>query len=272
MDPAHLVTAHSLSAAVGWPHRPEDWAFSLDLGHGFVALDGEDVIGTILWWPFGDDHATLGMIIVAGAWQGRGCGRRLMEAAFAEIGPRQVLLNATKEGLPLYAKMGFEDVGVIGQHQGVPNGLAANEPLDGASIRALQPEDLERAMDLDAEATGWRREGLLRRLAAVGGGLVLERDGRLAGYALSRRFGRGHVIGPVVASDDGVARALIGAWIASHGDGFVRIDTPVSSGLAEWLTSHGLLKVDDAVTMSRGASANQRPSPHLFALASQALG
>ena len=273
MEPGHLADAHALSAAVGWPYRIEDWAMALDLGHGLVALDGSSVFGSIMWWPFGESHATLGSIIVSPGRQGQGHGRRLMEAALAETGARAIFLNATREGLPLYTKMGFREVGMVCQHQGVPHRNGRDVTVHGGRIRALSHDDIADTVALDARATGWQREMLLRRIIADGEGMISETGGRIDGYALCRRFGRGHVIGPVVADDEQVARALISVWMDRHSDGFVRVDTPSSNGLSDWLVSQGLPKVDSVVTMARAVAPNDPPAPpRVFALASQAFG
>lgn len=273
MKPGHLAEAQKLSASMDWPHRIEDWAMVLDLGHGLVALDDGDVFGTIMWWPYDESHATLGLIIVSPDRQGRGHGRQLMEAALAEIGPRAIFLNATREGLPLYTKTGFRKVGVVCQHQGVPTRDGSDEVLDGTCIRPLNEDHVADVIGLDNRATGWQRERLLRRILADGEGMISGKGDRIDGYALCRRFGFGHVIGPVVARDDQIARALIGAWIARCGEGFVRVDSPPVNGLSDWLTSQGLLKHDSVVTMARGVAPDNTPAaPHVFALASQALG
>ena len=273
MEPAHLAQAHGLSVAVKWPHRLEDLAFLLALGRGAVALDGGRVVGTSMWWPSGDDHATLGMIIVAPERQGRGLGRQLMGKALDEIGPRHVMLNATKDGMPLYAKLGFRQIDVIEQHQGQPKPPGAATTASPIPVRPMRQNDLPTIIGLDARESGRSREAMLQALAQVGDGLVAERGGELQGYALARAFGRGHVIGPVVASDDQIARTLVRAWTERLVDGFVRIDVRAASGLSDWLASHGLLKVDEVFTMARGGMPNDgQLSPRLYALASQALG
>ena len=273
MEAAHIAEAHALSLAVRWPHRIEDLRFLLELGRGLVLLEGETVIGMIMWWPFGARHAALGMVIVTPERQGRGLGRQLMDLALGELGSRDVLLNASKEGVPLYAKVGFRDLEGLGQHQGVPSDRAAVAPPGGARLHAMRATDLDVVIAFDARASGLSRAAMLRALLGIGEGLVMERDGRLLGYALFRRFGHGHVIGPVAASDERIARSLIGAWIESRGDGFLRVDAPSSSGLSDWLVARGLAKVDDAYTMVRGAPPARAPEgPRLFALTSQALG
>ena len=94
---------------------------------------------------------------------------------------------------------------------------------------------------------------MLSRLTEVGEGHVLLRHGQPHGYAISRRFGRGHVIGPVVAESADDARALIEAALARLGPVFVRIDTSATSQLGDWLGHIGLPQVSDVATMVKGA-------------------
>ena len=110
--------AHRLSLSVRWPHRLDDWRFMLRLGAGFVAEDGDGIVGTAMCWSHGTEFASLGMVIVDAARQGQGIGRKLMSMVMNELGNRNVLLHATEAGKPLYEKMGFKQTGEIHQHQG----------------------------------------------------------------------------------------------------------------------------------------------------------
>jgi GNAT superfamily N-acetyltransferase len=273
MGPAHLEPAQHLSAAVAWPHRIEDWAFALALGQGLVALEDGKVVGTIAWWPFGASHATLGMIIVDPQRQGRGLGRLLIEAALAELGSRSVLLNATAEGMQLYGKMGFRATGTIRQHQGVPRPAPPAVRTGPWMLRPMRSGDLAAVVAMDGRASGLSRAHLIDALSAAGTALVLEAENGLAGFAFCRRFGRGQVIGPVVAPNADAAKTLIATWIAQNGGAFQRLDSPDSLGLSDWLSEGGLPCRDEVITMVRGTPPHPEPhGPRLFALASQALG
>jgi ribosomal protein S18 acetylase RimI-like enzyme len=265
---AHLPGALALSQEMAWPYRREDWEFALRVGQGFALVRDGAVIGTAAWFPDGEDHATIGMIIVAGAAQGRGHGTRLLEALLDAAGPRTLLLNATAEGRALYARYGFTPVGTIRQHQGPYRRRHAETP--DPDVRAMQPEDIEAVARLDREATGFARRPLLERLIAAGDGAVLLREGAPAAYAITRPFGRGHVVGPVVAGSPDEARRLIAAALARLDGQFVRIDVPNSVPLSPWLTEIGLPQVGDALTMVRGVLAPTGPA-RLFALANQSF-
>ena len=151
----HLEGALRLSQEMSWPYRLEDWAIALELGQGFVLLDGAgSVIATAAWWAYGEDHASAGMIIVAKAAQGRGHGARLMDALQAAAHPRTITLNSTAEGLALYERRGFVRTGVvIQQHQGVPDERHQAPPA--GLVRAMAAADVEAVARLDRQATGW---------------------------------------------------------------------------------------------------------------------
>jgi GNAT superfamily N-acetyltransferase len=269
----HLEGALELSQEMSWPYRLEDWAFALQVGQGFVLRDGAGkVIATAAWWPYGGDHASAGMIIVAKSAQGRGYGARLMDALLAAAHPRTITLNSTAEGLALYERRGFVRIGVIQQHQGVPHGRHQAPPA--SLVRAMTPSDAEAVARLDQQATGWARRQMLDGLIQAGDGHVLVLDGREGeprGYAISRPFGRGHVIGPVVAESAADARALIEAALARLGQVFVRVDTAATSQLGEWLESIGLRQVGDAITMVKGPHLPPAGPARMFALANQSF-
>jgi GNAT superfamily N-acetyltransferase len=267
---SHLEGALKLSQEMSWPYLLRDWEFALQLGRGFVVTRAGAVVGTALWWPYGDTHASAGMIIVSKAVQGRGYGARLMDALLAAARPRIITLNSTVEGMALYQRRGFVPIGVIHQHHGIPR--ERHEAPLPCFVRAMTPSDLAAIVGLDHEATGWTRREMLSRLMEVGDGYVLLRDGIPRGYAISRLFGRGHVIGPVVAESPSDARALIEAALAPLGSVFVRVDTSTTSQLGEWLECIGLQQVGDATTMVLGTQMPSTGPARTFALANQSFG
>lgn len=272
MQPADLAGALSLSSAVNWPHRIEDWQLVAGLGNGTVAEDSSGIVGTILWWPFGNDFATLGMVIVSAERQRRGIGGKLMDAALCQAEGRNILLIATKEGEPLYKSLGFRTTGSISQHQGKPANFKPVLPEPDQTIRPLTNDDTASLVALDTDASGLDRKAMLSALLSVGQCLILERRGQVEGYAILRRFGRGSVIGPVIVPHLKAAQALISSWITARSEDFLRIDTPDDSGLGDWLETSGLPKVGAGTTMVRGNAPQPAPEHRIFTLTNQALG
>ena len=270
MTGADIDAATALSREQAWPHREEDWALFLEAGEGIVAEREGRVLGTVMAWRYGEDFATLGMVIVANAAQGQGVGRTLMEAMLDRLKGRRVVLNATAAGLPLYEKLGFVETDTVHQHQATAASVPQVSATPAGRVRALGPDD--DLGDLYSRASGMDRAALLERLAAIARTAVLIRDRQPLGFAQSRRFGRGWLIGPVVAPDQVGARALILHELGAHAGAFCRLDVTGEGGLSEWLEEIGVPRVDTVKTMTRGRKPDRDPDVSVYAIAAQALG
>jgi GNAT superfamily N-acetyltransferase len=270
MTPGHLEGAVELSRQVEWPHRRDDWELAHSVSRGIVALEAQRVVATIMMTPYGDDAAAINMVIVDAAMRGRGLGRKIMEEALAKAGERTCYLTATQDGLPLYEKLGFVTTGEIVQHQG--EALAASAP---ARVSWAESGDLARLEVLDRGASGHDRSALMKRLFERAKFAVIRDEGDTQAFSAIRPFGRGLVIGPVVARNGAEAKALIDFLLAHHQGKFVRVDTDVSTDLAEWLTGRGLAHVGGGITMRRSMATHRESKPahhRTYALVSQALG
>jgi GNAT superfamily N-acetyltransferase len=267
-----LEAALKLTQAQRWPHRLEDWEFHFRLGRGCVACDDNDrPIGTALWWAYGNEFGTVGLVVVEPSQQGKGIGRQLMNTVMADAGARALQLLATQAGLKLYQQCGFRECGSIGQHQGVPAAIGAVALPPNTLVRPVSREDLASLCELDAAAFGSPRRWLIHAVFEVGRGIVAETGGRLAGFAMMRSSGRGTVIGPVIANDQALAIALI-AQMLRETAGFVRLDIPAQAAeLDRWLEGVGLACIDRVVTMVRGTAPEQRGDARVFCLVSHAL-
>lgn len=266
-----VPAATELSVEQQWPHRNEDWELFLELGEGLVAERDGKLIGTTMAWRYGEDMATLGLVIVSPSAQGQGIGRKLMEEIISRLGDRTIVLNATEEGLPLYRKLGFVETGVIQQHQGIAKDVPLAELSRGDRIRPKGKADTSLATVYSA-ASGMDRQEMFKALAVNSRTVVYTRDNVPVGFAMLRRFGRGWVIGPVVAPDAASAKALILHWLAVKQGSFCRIDVTMESGLGDWLESFGLPCVGSVRTMARGPAPTSGAQAKIIALASQALG
>lgn len=266
----HLPQALMLSQALDWPYRAEDWAFAFGLGRGFAIETDGRLVGTALWWPYGADHASAGMIIVAAEAQRQGIGARLMTALLADAAGRTIILNSTREGEALYSRLGFTPYGVVNQHQAVLERAPAIDT--SVPLRGARPDDRTALHALDRGASGMDRTALLDAIRAIADVMVVVRNGCIMGYACVRPWGRGVVIGPVVARDEVDAQALIATLGARHAGEFVRIDVRGASGLSPWLESIGLPNVGQVVSMSLGAAPQADPGATLYALSNQSLG
>ena len=258
--PEHVAGALRLSREAGWPHRAEDWALTLSVSQGVVALLEGEVVGTALCSIFGE-VAAINMIIVDARMRGQGLGRRLMRAVLDIAGEGELRLTATTDGLPLYEKLGFEVTGHIAQHQGIARANAPEMP-----VRIGGAVDIAELVDMDRAASGLDRAALLGSILRTGDLLRAER-----GFAVLREFGRGRVLGPVVAQDAETARALIAAGATRCAGQFLRIDL-TDPALAAHAESLGLALAGGGTSMTKAARRVAETEFKTYALASQALG
>ena len=297
---ADIHTCWQLSQALRWPHREADWQqfISWAKAHGAalaVRADGQ-LIGCGLAWQWGHEQGSIGMVIVDNAWQRQGIGKRLFRGLLQALEGRDVMLQATAQGRPLYESLGFSAIGHARQFHGhwqPPTETAPTSSLATDELtRLLQPQDLPALLAYDQRERGLTRPALLQALLAQMDAdercaVSVDEQGRLCGYGILRRFGRGWVVGPLLADGADRAVALVKRLIQERTGDFVRIDLaadtrafPVSHGqaqaqaqaqaghdrpsaqdhghdadiLADWLQAHGLALVDQPTTMIRLAA------------------
>jgi len=274
MHAGDLVAMHRLAQQMSWPHRAEDCAQLFALGAGTVAVDATGLtVGVGLRWSFGHDVGTIGLVLVAPERQGRGIGRALMTALIADSEPRTLMLNATAEGLELYKKLGFVSAGFVQQHQARLAEAPALPPVPAVPVRRAVPADHTALCSLDAAAFGTDRSALVSRLLADGDAWVVDHAGRPAGFAVLRAFGRGAIIGPIVAPGEDEAIALVATAAQAAPPGVLRVDIPAQAErLAVWLTAAGLPAIDTVTIMLRGNWPATQKAPQRFGLALQAWG
>jgi GNAT superfamily N-acetyltransferase len=267
---------HTLSISVGWPHRSKDWEFLRRAGRGIVAVDEIGrVFGSAMWFPHGDDFATVGLVITTPRAQAQGGGRWLMNQVLEQCGDRNLALNATYAAYPLYVSLGFTSEAIVHMRQGkAPRTLPPMPALEG-ELSELPGDRLGEIAALDTRAFGTSRARLLALLAEDASMAVLSRGGEVVGYSMGREFGRGHVIGPTVARNDVDAVHLTAVHLKKLAGRFARVDTRERDGVfAEFLERSCLGIAETVTTMSRGRPFLNRESdePWVYGLAGHALG
>jgi GNAT superfamily N-acetyltransferase len=272
MQPEDISAGRELSRQQNWPHRAVDWEFLFRHGSGYIAEADGQVVGTTLVWPYGDNGANLGMVIVSPQMQGHGIGSRLMEAALEALGDRTVCLNSTEEGRALYTKCGFKPVGRIFQHQGLVDAVPLIQLRPNERVRPIGRNDRSVVLYLDQRATGVDRSRVISSILDSARGVMFDSNNSPVGVGFLRRFGRGFSVGPTVAPDALAAKAIISHWLGSKAGKFCRIDVPESSNLSAWLEEIGLPRVGTVTTMVRGKPLPASADTQIFSLISQAMG
>jgi GNAT superfamily N-acetyltransferase len=197
--------ACELSASAGWNQTPADWERMIalePLGCFCIENDGR-IVATTTLLTYGRDLAWVGMVLTHADYQRRGYARRLVTASLelaAVRGINCVKLDATDQGRPLYASLGFEDEQPIERWHRSPAPLETARDIASAPLPA----------STDREAFGVDRTRFLNTFPlplVVGDSYAFHRPGSRAKYA-----------GPCAARDARTAADLMAATIATDPD------------------------------------------------------
>ena len=207
-----------------------------------AAIDGR-VVGTAIGIDYGR-FGWIAMMLVDPAYRGRGLGARLLEAAMSAIPPNlPIRLDATPLGRPLYGRYGFQDEVVLSRHVlDAPARERVVEPEDSVSgIHPLTAIHLPSVMENDARVFGGNRLRVLEWAMAGAPQYAFVAPGESAPqYCLGRTGRLFDQIGPVVAQNPDMAKALVRAALGRAGDNPVVIDAfEVHETFAGWLRATG---------------------------------
>lgn len=220
---------------------------SPEIGAGFlgmlIAREGiydvvAEVDGRIAGSNFLDERnpiSGIGPITVDPARQNDGVGRDLMRAALERsaargfVGIRLVQAAYHRRSFALYLKLGFEARELLVCLQGT----AAPIALPGFKVRAATADDLSACNRLCAQVHGHDRSGELADAVAEGVARVVERGGRITGYATPIAY-----FGHAVAETNDDVKALIGGTESILGPGVL---VPARNGdVIRWCLDRGL--------------------------------
>jgi predicted N-acetyltransferase YhbS len=195
--------------------------FGLPSGRsGFLAT------GAVL--PYSGDFAWISMVLVTASRRRQGIGTSILETCCAELARRGLVavLDATPAGERIYRPLGFEGMFNLSRWQGVSDPreatssgvrtIATRAITLGAiatrsmATRSMAAADLAAVTATDAAAFGADRRFLLQSLFARLPQLAfLAKDD--AGFVLARPGRIATQIGPLVATNEDVAAALLDA-------------------------------------------------------------
>lgn len=277
MAPADVAAAARLSRDSGWNQTEADWRFILGENprRFVVAVRDGAVVGTGgAACYYARRLAWVCMILVDAAERGHGLGAAIVTAVLDRVADMEVVgLDATPSGRPVYERLGFAATSALVRMGGRP--VVAPDRSGVSETRGLDARDLETIFALDREAFGADRARSIRWAAttaptlawcAIDGGVI-------AGYCLGRHGEKAAHVGPVIARDTAVARALVARAAASVPGRDLMIDVPADQ--PEWMTAlraMGLREQRPFTRMYRaGATPPGRPG-RTFAVFGPELG
>jgi GNAT superfamily N-acetyltransferase len=189
----------------------------------------------------------LGPITVDPALQNEGLGRALMQAVLERsaergfVGTRLVQAAYHRRTLALYLRLGFEVRELLACLQGPAVGKA----MPGYAVRPATANDLPACNLLCSRVHGHERAGELADALAQGAARIVERAGRITGYATPIAF-----FGHAVAETNDDLMALIAAAESFPGPGFL---VPTRNAeLMRWCLGAGLRITQTMTLMTMG--------------------
>jgi len=225
MTSADIAAGMRLKDIAGWNQTSTDWERFLRASPEgcFVAeVDGK-VVGTATTMVYEGRLAWIGMVLVDPDYRGRGIGTELLEKTIDYLDARRIptmKLDATPQGKPIYARLGFAAEYEIERWELRRAAEAATAPAASA------PAGLEEILRVDREIFGADRGDLLRSLdrEAPEFTLMTSSPGHLTGYALGRRGSHADHLGPWMARDEASARDLLDRFLRCSGRETVFVD------------------------------------------------
>jgi predicted N-acetyltransferase YhbS len=194
-----------------------------------------------------DAIAGVGPITIDPKKQNRGVGRKLMDAVLDRArerkfaGVRLVQAAFHSRSMSLYTTLGFD----VREPLVVFQGPAIKKSFDGFSVRAAGLSDLEACNSVAVRVHGHSRGGELAEAIRQGTATVVERGGRITGYASSVAF-----YGHAVAETNPDLQAILAAADSFGGPGILLPSR--NSELFRWCLAHGLKVVEPMTLMSAG--------------------
>jgi GNAT superfamily N-acetyltransferase len=198
----------------------------------------------------------VGPISVDPDHQGRGVGRKLMEAVIERgkgpPGTRLLQDSFNMLSLSLYASLGFEEREPVVVMSGKPT----SGPVEGIEVRPARESDLDECETLCKKVHGFERTNELRGAMQAFEPFVALRSGRVLAYATTLTF---WPMAHGVAETDEDMQALL-RGVAAEVDDPLAILVPLRSGLFHWCLAEGLRSLKPMNLMTLGSYQEPRGS------------
>ncbi|MDV6029898.1 MAG: GNAT family N-acetyltransferase [Phycisphaera sp. RhM] len=199
LHPNDIPFVEHLRTLAGWNQTRSDLQCLMDYeptGCFLAEWDGVPV-GTATTTCYGRDIAWIGMILVLPEFRRRGIGTELMRKCLDYLSRKQIRcikLDASRDGRPVYERLGFQAEYEIHRWERDGDGSFA-APMTGNKALLLD-------LNIDRRVFGADRYQLLAGFAIRSRIVVRNHDcDTLAGYGMIRSGDRAAYIGPVVARD-----------------------------------------------------------------------
>lgn len=245
---ATINAAHNFPCDLSGPEHASGIINALFNAPGFYCVVAE-VDGRIVGSNCMDERAVvhgIGPITIDPHAQNRGIGRKLMGAAMERsrergAGVRLVQSAFHNRSMALYTDLGFD----VREPLVVLQGRTSVRSIPGCTVRPAASPDRKACNELSYRVHGFDRGADLAHSIDEGTALVVEREGRVTGYATALAF-----FGHATCESNADLQALLASAESFGGAGFL---LPTRNAeLFRWCLCNGLRIVEPMTLMSMG--------------------
>lgn len=213
MTSSHLDDLMRLKDAEGWNQLEEDWELLINYEKSInlVAIQDDNIVGSITAINYDSTVVWIGMMLVARDYRGRGISKLLLNDVIEKSKKvSSIKLDATPAGKPVYLKLGFVCEKRLFRMTNPSFSTLVTKAYTPTPV-LITHQVLPEIISLDKMIFGAGRSELIKRLYQRYPELAwLIRDGgKITGFCLGRRGQNFTQIGPVYASSEIGAKALI---------------------------------------------------------------
>jgi GNAT superfamily N-acetyltransferase len=268
-----------LNQLAGWNQTAADWSRFLNASPSgcFVAEIDERVCGTATTISYQDRFAWIGMVLVDPEFQKRGIGTQLLKKAVEYLDQRGIptlKLDATPQGQPLYAKLGF-----VTEYQ-IERWILKRPPrnvtgMAKSSFAHPTENQLALILAMDQEVFGADRSFLLRSLhgEAQDFTMCIFDQRTPQAYAFGRRGAFADHLGPWVAQSRATGEKLLHEFLTRSPRETLLVDCVARNPLASaMLHACGFAQARTLMRMYRGPNARPGNPDFLCAITGPEFG
>ncbi|MDM5247858.1 GNAT family N-acetyltransferase [Lysinibacillus sp. G4S2] len=266
----------ALSDSVGWDYDELEIRTVMLSGKIFGHRNAEGkIVSSAAIIAYDSNLVSIGMVIVHENYRGFGLGKLATQKCIDSVSEHTaIMLVATKEGEPLYKKMGFTTVDYV--HKYIADNYSGEKNFVSHewSVEDFQEVDFAAIVRLDEVAFGEKRSNFLRNRIKQSKRCIVVKDhqANIIGFGMSIAGPINLILGPIVAPDAQTATDIFDTLTKDH-NGKLRIDVP--SGHAEFtkfLEQSGFTEANTPPVMILRAEKMPARNNTLFAIAAQIFG
>ena len=262
MNERDLPAGLRLNTLAGWNQTAADWHRFLEQSPNgcFVMEQDGTVVGTATTIDYERRFAWIGMVLVDPEFRKQGIGTQLLTKAIEHLDGRHIAtmkLDATPQGKPLYAKLGFVTEYEI--ERWILNRPGhSNSSVPPPSPTGVTAESLQQIFRLDRELFGADRSVLLRSLQQQFPefALAVSDEESLQSYCFGRHGLFADHLGPWMARGHAVAETLVRSFLRQSSRETIIVDCLKANSVAlGLLPSLGFTFSRPLTRMVRGPNA-----------------